>query len=39
MVARGDYPHPIPFGGVGKPVNQAGFSDHFPISVVLEERS
>jgi len=38
MVARGDYPRPIPFGGMGKPVNQAGFSDHFPISVVLEER-
>lgn len=37
MVSAGDYPRPIPFGGMGKPVNQNGFSDHFPISVVLEE--
>jgi hypothetical protein len=38
MVAHGDYPRPIPFGGMGKPVNHGGFSDHFPISVVLVER-
>lgn len=38
MVAPGDYPRPVPFGGMGKPVNQAGFSDHFPISVILEEQ-
>jgi len=37
MVARGDYPKPIPYGGMGKPVNQDGFSDHFPISVTVEE--
>src|SRR5574341_66972 len=28
---------PIPFGGMGKPVNQDGFSDHFPIEVVVTE--
>lgn len=28
---------PIPFGGMGKPVNQNGFSDHFPIEIVITE--
>jgi predicted extracellular nuclease len=28
---------PIPFGGIGKPVNKNGFSDHFPIEVVISE--
>lgn len=28
---------PIPFGGMGKPVNQNGFSDHFPVEVVVNE--
>ena len=28
MVNPGVYPKPIPFGGMGKPVNQNGFSDH-----------
>lgn len=37
MVASGDYPSPIRFGGMGKPVNQNGFSDHFPIKVIVEE--
>lgn len=32
-----DYPKPTPFGGMGKPVNQNGFSDHFPISVQVVE--
>lgn len=37
MVDTGEYPKPIPFGGMGKPINQDGFSDHFPIGVnVLE---
>jgi hypothetical protein len=27
MVNPGVYPKPIPFGGMGKPVNQNGFSD------------
>ncbi len=30
MVDKGDYPKPIPFGGMSKPVNTSGFSDHFP---------
>ena len=37
MVSRGDYPKPIPFGGMGDPVNKNGFSDHFPIAVTLVE--
>lgn len=36
MVKKGDYPTPIRFGR-GKEMNQKGFSDHFPISVRLEE--
>lgn len=28
---------PIPFGGMGKPVNQNGFSDHFAVEVVITE--
>ncbi len=28
---------PIPFGGMGKPVNQNGFSDHFPVEVLINE--
>jgi len=28
---------PIPFGGMGKPVNQNGFSDHFPVEVTVNE--
>jgi hypothetical protein len=30
MVDPGLYPKPIPYGGMGDPVNQNGFSDHFP---------
>jgi endonuclease/exonuclease/phosphatase family metal-dependent hydrolase len=37
MVARGATPKPIPFGGMGKPVDQNGFSDHFPICVTVVE--
>ena len=37
MVAPGNYPKPVPFGGMGKPVNQNGFSDHFPIGMVVRE--
>jgi endonuclease/exonuclease/phosphatase family metal-dependent hydrolase len=37
MTKKGDYAEPIPFGGMGKPVNQNGFSDHFPVQVTLEE--
>ncbi len=28
---------PVRFGGMGKPVNQNGFSDHFPIEVFVSE--
>ncbi len=27
------YRKPIPFGGMGDPINQNGFSDHFPITI------
>jgi hypothetical protein len=37
MVDPGEYPKPIPFGGMGKPINQNGFSDHFPIGVTVWE--
>ena len=30
MVNNGAYEKPIPFGGMGNPVNEDGFSDHFP---------
>ena len=33
MVNTGTYPAPIPFGGMGKPVNTNGYSDHFPIAM------
>ncbi len=36
---QGDYPRPIPFGGLGKPVDLNGFSDHFPIGAVVTERT
>ncbi len=37
MVNTGKYPKPIPYGGMGKPINQNGFSDHFPIAVTVVE--
>ncbi len=37
MVAKGLYPAPIPFGGMGKPLNPNGYSDHFPIGMVVTE--
>ncbi len=37
MAATGTYPSPVPFGGMGKPVNQNGFSDHFPIGLTIRE--
>jgi Endonuclease/Exonuclease/phosphatase family len=33
----GTYPRPRPFGGMGKPVDETGFSDHFPIGVRVVE--
>ena len=38
MVDTGVYPKPIPFGGMGNPVNQDGFSDHFPITMTVTEK-
>jgi predicted extracellular nuclease len=37
MVDSSVYPKPISFGGMGKPVNQNGFSDHFPVTVMITE--
>ncbi len=37
MVSGGDYPDPIPFGRPSEGLNVNGFSDHYPISVVLQE--
>ncbi len=37
MTDDGDYPKPVPFGGMGDPVNPAGFSDHFPIGMHVVE--
>lgn len=37
MVNTGTYKQPVPFGGMGKPVNQDGFSDHFPITLTVTE--
>ncbi len=35
--STGRYPRPKPFGGMGKPVDEDGFSDHFPIGVLVTE--
>jgi predicted extracellular nuclease len=37
MISGGDYPDPIPFGRPSEDLNLNGFSDHYPISVVLQE--
>lgn len=37
MVSTGTYPAPVPFGGMGKPVNIDGYSDHFPIGLIAHE--
>lgn len=37
MVASGEYPRPVRYGGMGRPVDPAGCSDHFPVTLVLEE--
>ena len=36
MTDPGDYPKPIPFGGMGDPVNQAGSSHHFPVGIARD---
>jgi hypothetical protein len=35
--STGRYRRPKPFGGMGKPVNESGFSDHFPIGIEVRE--
>ena len=35
--STGRYPRPKPFGGMGKPVDENGFSDHFPIGMQVTE--
>lgn len=37
MADGGDYPRPVPFGGVGHVADTDGFSDHFPIAVRVTE--
>jgi hypothetical protein len=37
MVGRGDYPAPRRFGRPSSGLDRTGFSDHFPISVMLHE--
>lgn len=37
MVDTGVYKKPVPFGGMGGPVNTNGFSDHFPITMTVTE--
>ncbi len=37
MTDQGTYPKPIRFGRPSSTLNEDGFSDHFPVSVVLEE--
>lgn len=36
-VDPGTYPKPRPFGGMGNPVDESGFSDHFPIGMRVTE--
>jgi hypothetical protein len=33
----GEYWRPKPFGGMGKPLDEEGFSDHFPVGVQVTE--
>lgn len=35
---NGLYPVPVRFGGMGKKVDQNGYSDHYPISVTVREK-
>ena len=37
MVSTGTYKKPVPFGGMGEPVNPDGYSDHFPITMTVTE--
>jgi hypothetical protein len=35
--SAGKYPRPKPFGGMGKAVDENGFTDHFPIGAQITE--
>jgi hypothetical protein len=35
--STGKYPRPKPFGAMGKPIDEDGFSDHFPIGMEVVE--
>lgn len=37
MIGTGKYKTPIRFGGMGKTINTNGYSDHFPITITIEE--
>ena len=37
MARPGLFPAPVAFGGMGRPVNPDGYSDHFPIAVQVRE--
>jgi len=37
MVSKGEYPVPLRFGRPSAQMNENGYSDHYPISFVLEE--
>ena len=39
MVSRGSYPVPVRFGRPSDNMNRDGFSDHYPVSVMLQEES
>ena len=39
MVSKGDYPAPILFGRPSEKLNRDGFSDHYPVSLILQEES
>ena len=36
-MTTGPFHKPRPFGGMGKPVDEDGFSDHFPVTLVVTE--
>lgn len=36
MVSTGTYPSPVAFGGMGRPVDTSGYSDHYPVTMDVE---
>jgi hypothetical protein len=37
MTLAGTCPAPVPFGGMGTPVNRDGYSGHFPVTMTVTE--